>query len=218
MKTILFFTLMLIGTANICNGQYFNAGFRLGGNFCQIDGDNMSGYNLAGLVGGVFATYQFSNIWEGQFEMLYSQKGSERVTSDTSANNVNGIWDLFRIDYVEVPVMVNCILSKKIKLSGGLGAGMMIGNHYVGKNNNVILNNIDAVTKGELSGTIGLQYFFTPRISVYGRFTYSLIGINKPNNALSPALNATAFYLYDGGMANNVISFGLYYYMLKPVK
>jgi len=219
MKNIFFLTIILICTANITHAQYFNAGFRLGGNLCQIDGDQMVGYNLLGLVGGVFVSYHFNPQWEGQFEMLYSQKGSQRVTSDSSANNINGIWDLFRIDYIEVPVMVNYNLSKKVKLSGGLGAAMMVGNYFIGRGNNVYLHNADlGITKGEFSGTLGAQYMLSPKFSIYGRFTYSLIGINKPNNALSGATNATAFYVYDGGLANNVISFGLYYYMLQGGK
>jgi hypothetical protein len=226
MKNIFFITIFLICTANICHAQYFNAGFRLGGNLCQIDGDQMSGYNLLGLVGGVFVAYHFNDKWEGQFEMLYSQKGSQRVTTDSSAANFNGIWDEFRIDYIEVPVMVNYNLNKKFKLSAGLGAALMVGNDFIGRGNNVFIHNAElgssnvdlGITKGEFSGTIGVQYFFTPKLSLYGRFTYSLAGINKPNNGLSASTNATAFYIYDGGLANNVISFGLYYYMLKGGK
>jgi|GEM_PF-415113 len=225
MKNTFLFAVLLICTTNISHAQNFNAGFRLGGNFCQIDGDKMSGYNLLGLVGGVFVSYRFNKAWEGQFEMLYSQKGSQRVTTDSSANNIGGAWDLFRIDYIEVPVMVNFILSKKIKLSGGLGGGLMVGNYFIGRGNNVYIHNAElgasnkdlGITKGEFSGTIGAQYFFSPKFSLYGRFTYSLLGINKPNG-LSGAANAVAFYVYDGGLANNVISFGLYYYLGKGEK
>ncbi len=220
MKNTLFITIILICTANIAHAQYFNAGFRLGANFCQIDGDDMIGYNLIGLVGGVFVAYHFNEKWDGQFEMLYSQKGSQRVTTDSTANNINGDWDLLRLDYIEVPVMVNYNLSKKVKLSGGLGGGLLVGDYFISKGpyNNYTQKNADIVTKGELNGTIGAQYFITPKLSVYGRFTYSLIGINKPNNAVNGVTNATLYYLYDGGLANNVISFGLYYYMLKGGK
>ena len=212
MKKILVLAIILICTANIAHAQYFNAGFRLGGNFCQIDGDRMVGYNLLGLVGGVFVSYHFNQQWEGQFEMLYSQKGSQRVITDSTSSNINGVWDLFQIDYLEVPVMVNYNLNKKLKISGGLGAAMMIGNYFIGRGNNVILHNADlGITKGEFSGTIGAQYFLSPKFSLYGRFTYSLLGINKNGSA-------AAFYLYDGGLANNVISFGLYYYLLNGGK
>src|ERR1035441_1793598 len=98
MNKTLLVLVVLFCSAKICNAQYFNAGFRLGANFCQIDGDRMSGYNMGGIVGGVFVTYHFSSKWEGQFEMLYSQKGSQRVIQDTSQNN--GLWDLLRINYI----------------------------------------------------------------------------------------------------------------------
>jgi len=199
-------------TVYTAKAQQFNAGFRLGANFCQIDGDHMVGYNQGGLVGGVFVSYPFSDRWEGQFEMLFSQKGSSRLLTDSIQQA--GPWDVLQINYIEVPVMMNYKLTPRLKLSMGLGGALMIGNHFVGLKNDV-RDNVDFVTRGEFSGTVGAQYYFSPRFSLFGRFTYSLIGINKPNSAVSAATNALGYYVYDGGMANNVISFGLYFSFLK---
>jgi hypothetical protein len=118
-----------------------------------------------------------------------------------------GDWELLRIDYIEVPVMVNYKLSKKVKFSFGLGGAYMISNYFIGKNN-VYANNVDWLKMGEFNGTAGVQYYFTPKFSVFGRFTYSLLGINKQGSQF-------AYYVYDGGMANNVISFGACYSFLS---
>jgi hypothetical protein len=198
---ILILIFSVLGCVTIADGQHFNAGLRLGANFAQIDGDRMEGYNLGGIVGGVFVSYPFKDKWEGQFEMLFSQKGSQRVINADTIQP--GDWDLLRINYIEVPIMVNYRLSQKIKLCAGIGGAYMISNHFE-TTNNVIMNNIDGITKGELSGTGGFQYYFTPKFSVYARFTYSLLGINQHGGQLS-------YYVYSGGLANNVVSFGGYY-------
>jgi hypothetical protein len=203
MKKIILLVALVTLTNTLCHAQ-FNAGLRLGLNACQIDGDRMGGYNLAGIVGGVFVSYPFNNRWEGQFEMLFSQKGSARLVNADTVQA--GPWDLLRIDYIEVPVMVNYKLSPKLKFSGGLGGALMIHNHFEGKAND-IQENVTWIKKGEFNGTVGMQYYFTPKFSAYARFTYSLLGIDT-----SKYLGA--FYLYDGGLANNVLSFGVYYSFL----
>jgi len=215
MKKILLIIVILV-FANVETNAQFNAGFRLGANFCQIDGDKMSGYDLAGIVGGMFVSYPINSKWEGQFEMLFSQKGSEKPPDTTSSyasynsSTSGGSWNKLLINYIEVPVMVNYKVSKKIKLSGGLGGAFMISNQYVSRNY-LYENNVDFITKGEFSGTVGVQYYFTPKFSAFCRFTYSLLGINAQGGA-------GAFYIYDGGLANNVISFGAYYAFLGNYK
>jgi len=211
-KTICLAFFLLMGSLYTAHAQQrFNAGIRLGANFCQIDGDQMSGYNMGGLVAGVFVSYPFNSRWEGQFEMLFSQKGSQRVIDSIPQP---GLWDLLRINYLEVPLMVNCKLTPRFKLSGGLGLGYMISNHFEGMSN-YIRDNVDFITKLEFNGTLGAQYYISPRFSIFGRFTYSLLGINKPQSGIPGYISSTAFYFYDSGMANNVISFGLYYSFLK---
>jgi hypothetical protein len=194
--------ILLICISTAAKAQNFNSGIRLGANFSQIDGDHMSGYNRAGIVGGIFVCYPFKGNWEGQFEMLFSQKGSEMNDSV-----LTGDWELLRIDYIEVPVMMNYRLNKKVKFNFGLGGAYMIGNYFIGKNN-VYQTNVEWIKKGEFNGTVGVQYYFTPKLSIFGRFTYSLLGINKQGSQF-------AYYVYDGGMANNIISFGAYYSFLN---
>src|SRR5689334_3120325 len=61
------------------NAQDFKSGLRLGVNAAQINGDGMGGFNKPGFVGGLFVRYDFTQRVSGQFEMLYSAKGSKRT-------------------------------------------------------------------------------------------------------------------------------------------
>ena len=57
--------------------QNFGGGFILGLSTSQVSGDNLGGFNKAGLLAGVFANTSISELLSFQMEMTFIQKGSD---------------------------------------------------------------------------------------------------------------------------------------------
>ncbi len=84
--------------------QRFEGALVVGGNFSQIDGDDLAGYNKAGLHVGGRVTAVINPKWQVSMDLLYSQRGSAR-----GQNEIAFDFDKVAIDYVEVPVMVHLV-------------------------------------------------------------------------------------------------------------
>lgn len=200
---LLLFALLWISTLH---GQTFQSGIRLGLNTSQINGDEMAGFHKAGPVAGLYVAYPFSEKWSGQFEMLYSQKGSKRQFTDQGGGP--GLWNVLRLHYIEVPVMMNYRVSKKLSVHAGLGGGYLFASHWEDVAGGE--RDADFVKKYEISSLIGGQYLVGEKLSIYARYTNSLIPIAKGE---IPMIVQSRLR----GMFSAVASFGIYYHFV-PIK
>jgi hypothetical protein len=82
--------------------QKFNGGAMIGMAASQVAGDNYSGFNKVGPLGGFFVNLKPWDHSSFQFELYYVQKGSKK-----NANAVEGDYEsyLLRINYIEVPLL-----------------------------------------------------------------------------------------------------------------
>ena len=71
--TVLLFCWFL--TYNI-KGQNFDGGIILGISTSQVRGDDLAGFNKAGILAGAFVNKKISQLLSLQMEMTYIQKGS----------------------------------------------------------------------------------------------------------------------------------------------
>lgn len=83
--------------------QRFKAGLIFGVNLSQIDGDKLAGYNQPGFNAGAEMTVVMNERWNASMEFLFSQKGSNRTINDDPSSAFENI----RLNYVEVPVLIN---------------------------------------------------------------------------------------------------------------
>jgi hypothetical protein len=197
---LLFLSLWISGL----QAQNFRSGLRLGLNASQVDGDHMGGYRKAGPVAGLYVNYPFSKKWAGQFEMLYSQKGSKRQFSVTTGGGP-GDWNKLTLHYVEVPVLVEYTMNKKLKVQAGLGAAYLFGaqlEDLLG-----LEAEADFFDKYEISSTFGGTYQVGDRLSLFARHTNSVFSIWKKD---TPVLGNYKKY----GFYSLVASFGVYYHFL----
>lgn len=193
-----FFLLLL--TPIFSNAQQFKSGIRAGINACQIGGDRMAGFHQLGIVGGLFTAYNYNSNFDYQIEMLFSQKGSRR---NFSAQNVSyGSWDVLRLDYIEVPLLLVYKLNDKIKLQGGIGIGYLFNTHWEDGYGS-INQQAGFIKKIELNGTLGITYALTDHFDLFARYTNSLLPIGKDNSTMG-------YITYDSGLINIIASFGLY--------
>lgn len=93
----------LLGISARVQAQRFQAGLVAGLNLSQLDGDDLAGFHKPGLsAGGKVATI-LSDRWQLSLEMLFSQQGASRTRLDDPAS----AYDKIRLNFVEVPVLIN---------------------------------------------------------------------------------------------------------------
>ena len=76
--------------------QNFQGGLSIGANASQVDGDFSSGFNQIGIRAGAFATYQISNGFALQGQLLFDQLGS-------ADGNRGGL--IVRTNYFSFPIL-----------------------------------------------------------------------------------------------------------------
>ncbi len=99
----------------VTDAQRILGGISVGMNLTQVDGDEYYGFHKVGLNVGPMVIVPFgkNKKWSVSMELLYSQKGSHHGgNTDTTTYN-------FKLDYLEIPVLLH-FTDKKI-ISGGIG-------------------------------------------------------------------------------------------------
>ncbi|NLJ07190.1 MAG: PorT family protein [Sphingobacteriales bacterium] len=192
------------------HAQYFHGGLLLGANGSQITGDNMLGFNKGGLLMGVFVEHRSirQERLSLRMEMNYTQKGSRKVLDPYV--NVPGIWNLYRADYLEVPIMADFLVYKKWGATGGLALGFNVYENYIDRYGTED-KNFNLAKKTESSLLIGIFYEFSEKFRFFLRYQSSLYNFSIADN--------TPFWQLWGnrhpGYIHVVASAGIRYYF-KP--
>jgi hypothetical protein len=138
MRNFVFF-LLCIGSIQGVFGQRFNSGIQLGLNTSQITGDNLAGYNKAGVTAGIWVNRQLTERLSLWMELSYLPKGSKKINSPSDS-----IPDYYRLhlNYIEVPLSLNYRIHPKISIESGISCGAYI-------------SHIEEDVNGDLSGLYG---------------------------------------------------------------
>jgi hypothetical protein len=111
----------LLGVTVTSQAQRFEAGLVAGINLSQIDGDRLAGFNKPGFNAGAKVATILSDRWQLSLEFLFSQQGASRSKYDDPSS----AYDKIRLNFVEVPVMIN-FKEWKFHLSGGVSYARLI--------------------------------------------------------------------------------------------
>jgi hypothetical protein len=191
----LFFLIFFIASINIF-GQDFRAGIRFGMDGSQVNGDQLSGFNKAGVILGGFVNRKISEPITLQMEIVYIQKGSMKPT------DANNSFYRMRLGYIQVPVLMYYKIGKKINLLAGPAFGTLISfseEDEYGEYPDPI-----PFEKFEFSGSIGISYSLGDNWKFDGRYSTSITTIRPfPGNS---NLN-----YFDKGQYNLLIEFTLMY-------
>jgi len=189
--------LILLSLTITSYSQQFNGGFFAGLSASQIDGDTYSGYNKLGFTAGAYATRELNRNFIFKTEVRYIQKGAnKRVTEDSRT------MDKTKLQYAEIPLLVQYFYNKEIFLEGGLVPEFLLasaedfGDGYIDPTN--------PYHRFSLEGALGAGYFISSHIAAGARYTYSLLPARDHASGQIFRLNL--------GQRNNVISFSLYYH------
>lgn len=106
------------------NAQRFKAGLRAGITGTQISGDQLGGFDKAGIVAGGMVSTTLSQKFDLGFEILYIQKGSRKNADPEKGDYVSY---LLRLNYFEVPVLLQWKYSKRFTFEAGPTFGALVG-------------------------------------------------------------------------------------------
>src|SRR5438132_3331012 len=96
----LFFTSLFIIFFQLLYAQRFHAGVTGGISTTQVAGDQLSGFNKAGVIAGGFVNSSLSEKTSLQMEIIFIQKGSRKPVETDNDNQ----YYVMRLSYFEVPV------------------------------------------------------------------------------------------------------------------
>lgn len=181
--------------------QDFNAGIQLGITGTQVTGDQLAGFNKAGLFGGFFVNRPLGKLGEGQLEINFIQKGSRK-----NAKPDEGDYEsyLLRINYIEVPIMYRFRLKSFLRIEAGTMFAYLINSKEFDIQGQITPDpTINGFKKLDFSAFAGLNYTINDKLAITLRYSYSVLAIRpKPQ---------TVTYRYDAGQFNEVVCTTLQY-------
>ena len=198
-SSILFLGFFLISYSIIAQEapSRFKAGLMLGLNTSQVSGDNLSGFNKAGIIGGGFVRTAFNDMWGAQMEMVYTMKGSRKVPKPEEGNANYTL----RLNYVEIPVLLKVKL-KRLSYDFGPSVGVLISD-FEELNSQEISYANRPFKRTEVSLIAGAAYSIKDNIEFTVRLTNSVIPIRDHANG--------ATFTWNTGQYNSVLSFAFHY-------
>lgn len=192
-KKILFIFIILISW-NV-KSQNFNGGLIGGISTSQVSGDNLSGYNKAGLFLGLFSEFPVSSITNLKMEMNFIQKGSKNPKM-----NKNGIPDI-STSYLEVPISFNYNQNELLSIESGIQTAFILSSKDNDINGSV--NSDPPFDKTDISAFIGMYYHYSKKISLNTRFGNSILPIR--------GYDTERIFIFKRGQYNTVLSFTIHY-------
>ena len=188
--------------------RIFFGALAAGMNFCQVDGDALSGYHRVGInAGAIVYVRPHGGKFGGSLEMRYTQKGCANAYEAASATGAGVDRYGIKLGYMEIPVMLHFWPAGKLSYSAGLAFSYLISSSEYAELGYPV--NIDPdlfpFQKSEVSWLAGANYSFWNHWSVEGRFQYSLSTIRKAQY-IPPDFNTGT-----GHEFNNMFSLRLQY-------
>lgn len=155
----------------------FKGGILIGFNAAQIDGDDLRGFDKAGLNLGGRISREFSKRTEVSLDILYSQRGAQsRLTLDNSS-----LQNRYHLQYIEVPIQfhlkewLGVTMDEetfyRFSASAGFSYSRLISAKMVG---NPFEMREDQLNVNDYSWMIGVSYYLNPVNSLHFRYTESI--------------------------------------------
>jgi hypothetical protein len=194
---------LLVGTglttiqAQINTGQA-QFGVKGGVNFSNMYTEDVHDNNvLTSFNAGVYFLIPITDFAAFQPEIIYSRKGSELTYDNTFATGKAQ----FKLNYIEVPLLVKGNLTKNISVHAGPYFAYLLDAKAVNKSDNGTYNFEDNINNDNfnkfdvgLSAGIGLDF---DAIGIGARYNYGLTNVGKERNS-----GGTSYTLPDGKNSN----------------
>lgn len=174
---ILLLTLML-ATSGLLSAQTFRASIIAGGNFSQIDGDDLFGFHQLGANAGVRVVALLGDRWRVGPEILFSQQGARR-----NQNSLNiSAFDQIDLTMLEVPLMV---YYKDWRLTAEMGFSYQrLFDYTVISSGGEDITFATPLNENLVAFKAGVTFFVTPRFGLNMRWSKHVNNIDI-NNSLN---------------------------------
>ena len=194
MKHFLF--VFFVFTSLFLHAQSFYGGVRLGLTGTQVQGDNLSGFDKAGLSAGFIVGIPLGDYSTFQTELLFVQKGSRKNPTKNDASKY-----ILRLNYVEMPFLYRRQLKKDFGFETGLSFGVLIKNTDVEYDLYGLLTSREPFEKIEISAHVGLWYLLNEKTRVNLRYSHSVLPVRPHQGGAS--------YYFNKGQYNLVLALTL---------
>ena len=201
-----FTTLLFCGFISISvQGQNFGGGIILGISSSQVGGDNLAGFNKAGLLVGAFANTSISEFLSFQMEITFIQKGSNNPKMN-DIEHPNYRKEDITSSYIEVPLILQYHQSSKLKIEGGVQLAYLINGYYNDLNGKIPIYNANPFITYDFGILLGIDYKYSKNISFNTRLSNSILPIGAEDYDSINTYNSSR-----KGKYNSVLSFTIYY-------
>lgn len=176
MRTL--FLILLLVTSGFLSAQTFRASLIAGGNFSQIDGDDLFGFHQLGANAGVRVVALLGDRWRVGPEILYSQQGARR-----NQNSLNiSAFDQIDLTMLEVPLMV---YYKDWRLTAEMGLSYQrLFDYTVISSGGEDITFATPLNENLVAFKAGVTFFVTPRFGLNMRWSKHLNNLDI-NNSLN---------------------------------
>jgi hypothetical protein len=168
-------------------------------NTTQIDGDDLSGYNKAGLRGGAFVFTEFDEKWSAQMELCYSGKGSATPKGAV-------IPQKNKLNYIEIPLLGQYAVIKNVEIQFGVSGGYLFNSTRNNGDGSGYQNIEESMNKIEMTAFGGFNLTYLDPLYFNFRYSYSVFPVFTPETHSSSLAT-----MGDHAWYNNVITLGVYY-------
>lgn len=182
--------------------QNFNGGVLAGMSATQFDGDGYGGYHRAGIIGGVWVDYGFTQMITVRTELKFIQKGSYHRFTD-GAGNTTDYYSL-RLNYVEMPYLLEYHFRDDFIPFAGLSLGYLWKAKESDASGSFPDDDIAMFSKVEFAGTAGVEYIVNENFSFCVAMSYSILPARPHKGLITYRLNQ--------GQYNNVLQFYVRYH------
>ncbi len=201
MKNKIFLLSILLFIATSGFSQSFKGGLIGGLSASQISGDQLTGYNKAGIYAGGFVKLNLKEKYGFQIELAYIEKGSQK---NARPNKGDPKSYKLSLQYVEIPFILQYYFRPKLTFEGGLFYSVFINSKEEDEYGLMTLPaNHPKFKKGEFGGQIGLAYKITDKWDVNLRSSASIFKVREHKGG--------GTYYLNRGQYNSVLMFSFRY-------
>ena len=185
--------------------QNFGGGLILGFSTSQVGGDNLAGFNKAGLLIGAYGNKSISELLSFQMEMTFIQKGSNNPKMNDSEHS-NYLKEDISSSYIEVPLLLQYHQSNKLKIEVGVQLAYLINGYYNDINGEIPTYSVNPFRKNDFGLLLGIDYKYSKNISLNTRLSNSILPIGAEDYDVVDSYNSSR-----KGKYNSVLSFAIHY-------
>ena len=178
--------------------QQFSAGVLAGVSATQISGDQLSGFNKAGIVAGGFVSTTLSPKFDLALGITYFQKGSKK---NTDPDKEDYTYYRLRLNYFDMPLLLQWKYNKKLIFEAGPSVAVLLSEEE--EDEFGVLSNRRPFEKIEFAANLGMNVTVVKQLSFLLRMGTSMLPVRKHQSGES--------YRFNKGQFNSTLLFGLQY-------